>query len=700
MGDHPETTEPAGGLRAEAERRLDKEGVNERRGRTPVDTARLVHELQVHQVELEMQNEELRRTQAELEDSRDRYWALYEHAPVGYLALDRACRILEMNLTAATMLGVERQIGLGSRLPRFAMPAEMLAVENHLRQVFSHPSRQSCDIMARRTDGSSFPAQIESVVDLESKGPDGQPIRCHTVLIDLSELRRTQSDLRTQKARTQTLLDTAADAIVGMDAGGHIESMNGAAERLFGWRENDVRGQSIGVLIPGPRDEDQRQYLGRPSRDTVGLRKEGTTCPIEVSVGEWRDGNDRKLTAIIRDITPRKQAERALRESEARFRQIAEHIEDLFYVRESSGVTSYVSPAFERVWGRTASELSGNPSAWLATIHPEDRARIAAAWQRVREGTAISEIYRILRPDGTTRWVLSRGFPVEGPEGQVARVVGVIRDVTAERKLEEELRQSQKMEAVGTLASGVAHNLRNVLQAIMGFVGVAQQKGLEPERRTRALARAIAVATRGATLTTQLTKFAKRHDVSMHALCLDEVVRDSAPLVQSLVGDRIAVEVETRAPGARVMANPIELEQVILNLASNARDAMPGGGTLALRTEERFVDAETAAAHQVKPGPHVILTARDTGTGMDADTRARVFDPFFTTKEVDKGTGLGLTTAFASIRQFGGCIDVESELGRGTTFTLCLPSLEGHLTERGEPGAGTLRAAPVDAAAR
>src|SRR5262249_18671494 len=160
------------------------------------------------------------------------------------------------------------------------------------------------------------------IVDLESRGPDGTPTRCHAALIDLSELRRTQDDLRTQKARTQTLLDTAADAIVSMDENGQIESVNAAAERLFGWKEKALKGESIRILIPD--DEDQRPYVGHPTREAVAVRKDGALCPIEISIGTWRDGAAPKLTAIIRDISARKRAERALQESETRFRQIAE----------------------------------------------------------------------------------------------------------------------------------------------------------------------------------------------------------------------------------------------------------------------------------------------------------------------------------------------------------------------------------------
>jgi signal transduction histidine kinase len=180
--------------------------------------------------------------------------------------------------------------------------------------------------------------------------------------------------------------------------------------------------------------------------------------------------------------------------------------------------------------------------------------------------------------------------------------------------------------------------------------------------------------------------------VSIRAVRLDDLVREAAGMIKPLVGEEIEVKLETGTPDAVVMADPVELEQILLNLASNAHDAMGGAGTLVLRTEARVLDAATAAAHGVAPGPHALLVVKDTGTGMDAATRARIFEPFFTTKDVNKGTGLGLSTAFATIGQFGGCIDVESEPGRGTTFTLCFPSLGA--VAGADPQVKNLAAAP------
>ncbi|HXU03303.1 MAG TPA: PAS domain S-box protein [Polyangia bacterium] len=528
-----------------------------------VDGANLLHELQVHQVELELQNEELRQAQRELEESRDRFRILYDQAPFAYLTLAGDGKILAANPTAATLLGVDRAGLLGRALSGFMNRHDADAFYLHRLDVLAEQPTAGCDVGIRRADGATFPVHIDSVRAFGSKGATGPGATWYTALIDISALKR---------------------------------------------------------------------------------------------------------------------AEEHLQESEAHFREIAERIEDVFYVRDRHGLISYVSPAYKRIWGRPASALIGRESAWLETVDVADRDRVATAWVRMRAGAAVSEIYRIKRPDGATRWVHSRAFPVLGSDGQVDRFVGVVRDITVERKLELELRQAQKMEAIGTLASGVAHNLRNMLQALLLFVDIAETSD-DRAHANEAIRRARETGKRGAGLIDQLMVFARKQEREppLVPINLDAALRDAAVLLKPMVGDGIHLEIEAGAPHAVILSDFVELEQVLLNLASNARDAMPGGGTLTMKTEPAVLNQEVADAHSVAQGSYVKLTVRDTGSGMDDETTARIFEPFFTTKDVDKGTGLGLSTVFGIIRRLGGCIEVASKKGEGTTFTICLPSLEGTL---------------------
>jgi signal transduction histidine kinase len=273
--------------------------------------------------------------------------------------------------------------------------------------------------------------------------------------------------------------------------------------------------------------------------------------------------------------------------------------------------------------------------------------------------------------------VQSRGFPIGGRDG-VQRSVGVVRDVSHERALDQALRHAQKMEAVGTLASGVAHNLRNVLQTIVNFIEVSRMLTAAGEPTTEMLDRAMTAATSGATLIDQLMTFARKQEaVPLSSVRLDDVLRDAMAMIKPLVSEAISLKIDVGAPDGVVMAHPVQLQQILLNLATNARDAMPRGGTLSITSREVALDEPFASAHGLSAGRHLVVTVKDTGEGMDAATKARMFDPFFTTKDIGRGTGLGLSTVFALVQQFGGCIEVDSAPAVGTTFTIYLPAQRG-----------------------
>jgi two-component system cell cycle sensor histidine kinase/response regulator CckA len=531
-----------------------------------VDAVRTLHELQVHQIELEMQNDELRQARLDLEEGRDLYWALYDRAPFGYLTLAHDGAIVEVNRTATTLLGIDRSRLIGRPLSAFMDRADADRFHLYRQADAARGTRGACDVALRRSDGGLIEVRLETAAE-----GAGKNARWQTVIVDISDLRR---------------------------------------------------------------------------------------------------------------------AERELRESEARFRQLADHVEDAFYIREPAGRISYVSPAFERIWGRSAAWLAGRDNGWQETIDPEDRGRVAAAWKRLCEGAPMSESYRIQRPDGTTRWVHSRSFVVPADDGRGLRSVGVVRDISSERALEEQLRHAQKMEAVGTLAGGVAHNLRNVLQAVLGSIEVAQSLGADSPDGAHALERAVCATQRGAALIEQLMTFAHKHEgtITLGPVHLDDTIREAEGLLRTLVGRRVHLEIELGSPGSVVMADPVQFEQILLNLAANARDAMSEGGTLAIRSRAALLDEPTAKMRRVAPGPHVIVTVRDTGCGMDAATKARIFEPFFTTKGVGKGTGLGLSTVFTLVQQFAGYIDVESAPAAGTTFSVCLPALQNPIVDAGGVG--------------
>jgi PAS domain S-box-containing protein len=426
-----------------------------------------------------------------------------------------------------------------------------------------------------------------------------------------------------------------------------------------------------------------------------------------------------RLRGIMVDVTERRRAEAALRESEERFRELAETIEDVFWISDpKAGRLLYVSPGYERVWGRSCRSLYESPRSWLEAVHPDDRERVAEA-ERTRQAAGdYDEVYRIVRPDGRVCWVRDRAYPVRNAAGEVERIVGVARDITDRRQLEEQLRQSQRLEAIGQLAGGVAHDFNNILTTILMEVELASEADWVPAEVRESLGQIKAAAERAAGLTRQLLLFSRRQVLQPRVLDLNEVVAGVAKLLQRIIGEDIRLQLVLHPAPLATRVDAGTLEQVLMNLAVNARDAMPDGGVLTVETGAQTLDVEGARRHpEAEPGSYVWVRVSDTGTGIPPDILPRIFEPFFTTKEPGKGTGLGLAMVYGVVRQHRGWVEVESQLGRGTTFRVLLPAtMEKPVEAReatagggavvGSPGVGVdpaevwFDAAPVSASAR
>jgi len=382
------------------------------------------------------------------------------------------------------------------------------------------------------------------------------------------------------------------------------------------------------------------------------------------------------------DIAKREIAESALRESEERFRQLAETIDDVFWLSDlGKRHFFYVSPAYESIFGQSCASLYADPKSWIAAVHPEDRERVERSLPKQVDGTW-DEVYRILRPDGTVRWIRARAYPVRDAAGTIYRLAGVSRDFSEYRRLEEQFRQAQKMEAVGRLAGGVAHDFNNILSVILSYTTLLLDD-LKPADPTREDVEEIRRAGMRATdLTRQLLAFSRQQILQPQVLYLSKAVLGMEKMLRRLLGEDIALSILCSGPVDKVLADPSQVEQIVMNLAVNARDAMPRGGKVTIETSNIELDAGFAAIHtSVVPGPYVMLAVTDTGEGMDAVTRDRVFEPFFTTKEQGKGTGLGLSTVYGIVKQSYGFIYVYSEPAVGTAFKVYLPCTDSVIEE-------------------
>lgn len=379
-------------------------------------------------------------------------------------------------------------------------------------------------------------------------------------------------------------------------------------------------------------------------------------------------------------------------EREEIFRLITENAADMIAVVDAKGRCLYNSPSYEKILGYSPQELTGTKAT--DRIHPEDQEKVlAAAADARRTGVGTNLEYRMCHKNGLWRTLESRASTIV-KDGRVEKLVIVNRDITERKHLEEQFRQAQKMEAVGRLSGGVAHDFNNLLGLIIGY-GEMIQEATQPQNPLRpCIDEILKAGHRAASLTKQLLAFSRQQMMAPRILDLNSVVRDMEKMLRRLIGEDIQLRTALHPTLVRIKADQGQIEQVILNLAVNARDAMPSGGELRIQTSNFLVNADFASEHSypMSLGNYVQLTVTDTGVGMDAVTRAQVFEPFFTTKERGKGTGLGLSMVYGVVKQSGGYIDVVSEPGAGATFKIYLPKAERPVPEKGESEASaTLR---------
>jgi len=380
----------------------------------------------------------------------------------------------------------------------------------------------------------------------------------------------------------------------------------------------------------------------------------------------------------------KREAEHALRASEARFRELAETIQEVFWITDvGKSRILYVSPAYETVWGRPRETVYAFPQSWVEAVHPEDRDRVVEAVTLRQSQGEYDEEYRIVRPSGEVRWIRERAYPVRGPAGQVERIVGVARDITDRKAAEEQLHHAQKMESVGQLAAGIAHDFNNVLTVINGIAEMALAELSDGAPLRHDLATIRDAGARAAELTRQMLAFSRKQMLRPEAVNLNTLVTEVEVLLRRMLGESIEVTVHLMRDLALVMVDPGQFHHVLMNLAANSRDAMPRGGTVTIETSTIEVDEDSRLRFpSLSRGRHVALAFSDTGLGMDSNTMQRVFEPFFTTKEPGKGTGLGLATVHGIVTQSGGGVSVESEPGVGTTVRVFLPAVEGRHAKR------------------
>ena len=538
-------------------------------------------------------------------------------------------------------------------------------------------------VTGRRKDGTTFAMEL-SVGEAKH---EGAPIFVGTIH-DLTEREHAARVITEALASIKAVVDTAVDGVLVTDAQGIVHMFNPACQTLFGYRAHEVIGQNVKMLMPPP-DRDKHdgyiedyhrtgeQHVIGITREVTGQRKDGSTFPMGLSVGEAIQGGDAIYVGIIRDLTEQKRAEQVIRESEARLKAVVETAVDGVILIDAQGSIRMFNPACERLFGYGADEVIGKTVQML--MPASDRPKVAehlSGFRRAGEHKVVGAGSEIVgrRKDGTT-------FPMEVSIGEAQQdgetiFVGVLHDLTDRKQTEAQLVQAQKMETVGQLSGGIAHDFNNLLTVVVGNADALSEM-LKARPDLQALAEAIVQAgERGAELTQRLLAFSRRQTLQPAEIDGNALVRNMEKLLRRMLSETIAIRTTLEPDLWTAFADPGQLENALLNLAINARDAMPHGGSLTIATGNVSLDERYRDLHpEVSPGEYVMVAVTDDGSGMPKDVLDHAFEPFFTTKEVGKGSGLGLSMVYGFVKQSNGHVAIYSEPGLGTTVRLYLPAV-------------------------
>ncbi len=495
------------------------------------------------------------------------------------------------------------------------------------------------------------------------------------------------------------LLEAIPDAIVAVNQDGIVLQVNSQTESMFGYTREELIGQRIEMLVPDRQREQHRHHRNhfteqpKTRRMGAGLdlrarRRDGSEFPVEISLSPVTTDNGIVVLSAIRDVSDRKRIEEELRRANEELghrkdRQLWEYQNRLALIVDSSqdaiigknldGIITHWNKGAEGIYGYKAEEVIGKSITLLAPADRQDE--IPKMLESIRNGQRIEhfETVRVTKDERRLNVSISIS-PIRDATGEIVGASTIARNITAQKKAEEQLRQSQKMEAIGRLAGGVAHDFNNILGIITACAELLRDYVPGEALPLEMLGHIRDASKRGASLTRQLLAFNRKQPTQPKVLDLNDRLKEVCKLLRPLMGDDVNVVLLPRSELAFVEADPSQLDQIVLNLAVNSRDAMPHGGKFVIETATADFDEEFVRQHpSMKPGRYVMLAVSDNGIGMEEATVSRIFEPFFTTKEVGKGTGLGLATVYGIVQQSGGHIWVYSEPGRGTTFKVYLP---------------------------
>ncbi|MBI1317399.1 MAG: PAS domain S-box protein [Candidatus Hydrogenedens sp.] len=581
--------------------------------------------------------------------------------------------------------------------PPFAEHHKLFASEDYkaitacVERVIRDGGSYELEVDALHTDGSVMRCLSIGHADCDETG---RAVRMFGSFQDITRIRRLEQDLKLTERRLRRLYDMSRDGFALADIDGRIIQCNSAFESIVGYTEQELHTVRYQDLTPAKwhaMEAELLQSQGFPRGYTdlyekEYIRKDGTLISVELQAYVDFDaaGNPSAVWAMVRDITLRKAADEALRASEERFRSFVENAHDIIFALSPTGALEYVSPNWITAFGESPAEAAGR--SFRDYIFPVDLPTAESFIGSVLRGEhpRNSADIRAVHADGSVHHYAVNASPVFGSDGAVRSVVGISRDVTRERLLEREYRQSQKMEAIGQLTGGVAHDFNNLLQVINGSSELALEKTKPESFEHRMLQEITGAGERAARLVRQLLLFSRRQVMRPEILDLNNVVDDLLKMLRRVIEEHIRLEWVPGRHLGHIFADRSMMEQALMNLCVNARDAMPEGGVLTIESQGVVINSEFCETHSwAKPGRYVLICITDTGYGMSAEVCEHMFEPFFTTKGEGHGTGLGLSTVYGIVTQHEGMITAYSEIGQGSTFKVYLPVCERPANEVG-----------------
>ncbi|HET8649136.1 MAG TPA: PAS domain S-box protein, partial [Gemmatimonadales bacterium] len=621
-----------------------------------------------------------------LQVSESRFRGAFDHAAIGMAITAPDGRWLRVNRALCEIFGLPEEKLVGCSFQSFTHPDDVAANDELLRRALAGEiDRYRMEKRFIPTPGRVVWAALNAVL---VRDPAGTPLYFVAQMADITERKNAEAALRESEARYQRVASNVPGVVYQFvfrpDGTSGYTFVSEGARALFDVSPEEALADPRALLdLIHPADYAEFRGLALAAAADLGpfrwegrvRLRSGEIRYIQIAARAHRQPDGTIISdGLVMDVTELHLASERLEESEQRYRSLFDHHPDAVVWIDLDGRFVSANPAAEVISGYAPAELVG--SSFVPLIVPEHLHLTVARFREVVQGTAQSYESTIIHKSGRRVDIAVTSLPIVVGDAVVG-VFGIVKDLTPQRSLEAQLRQAQKMEAIGQLAGGIAHDFNNLLAAIHSNAELAlSQLGDHPVREDVETIRN--AAERAATLTRQLLAFSRKQVVQPRLLDLNSVVRDTERMLRRILGDGVKVQVELTHPLSSVLADRGQLDQVLLNLAVNARDAMPAGGSLTLRTGHVTVDEALAKDNRgLRPGEYVTLEVEDDGIGMSPELQTRIFEPFFTTKALGQGTGLGLATVYGIMKQYGGYTAVRSAVGRGTTFTLYLPRQEG-----------------------